>query len=142
MAAAVAAIPVKTVGLSPTAIGVWTLVAGLLLGMIKVWPVLRKLGIEADASLRTDLLKRISTLETGQAEMIRGHADEVAGLKHELAEQRRKCDEEQASLRKQMDGLMSIIRQLSMSSGHVIDLSPLATEAGERTRQIQQEKGE
>lgn len=157
--AAVAAIPVKTVGLTPTAIGVWTLVAGLALAMIKIWPALRKLANEAaiirreaDASLRTDLLGRVKELEAGQTQMLKDHTNEILSIKNEHAaemsdlrkemhERDRKCNEEQAALRIQMEGLMNIIRQFGVSSGHVVELSPQATAAAERVAKIEQEKG-
>ncbi len=43
--------------------GIWVLVAAVIMVAIKAWPVLRKMQLEADGSLRSDLLARISALE-------------------------------------------------------------------------------
>lgn len=43
--------------------GVWALVAAVIVALIKGWPALRKMGIEADGALRTDMLLRITELE-------------------------------------------------------------------------------
>jgi len=44
--------------------GIWVLVAAVIVVAIKAWPLLRKMQLEADGSLRTDLLARIAALET------------------------------------------------------------------------------
>lgn len=60
--------------------GVWTLVLIALITLIKGWPALRKLSIEADGSLRKDLMQRISTLEVENRAL---HA-EIAGLHRQM----------------------------------------------------------
>jgi len=56
-------------GFTPGAYGIWLLVL-LAFGMvIKAWPMLRKSQLEADGSLRADLLNRIAKLEQHVADL-------------------------------------------------------------------------
>lgn len=59
--------------LFPTAgpYGVWALVFMAIGALIKGWPALRKIGLDADSSFRADLMKRVACLERDQAEMHR-----------------------------------------------------------------------
>lgn len=73
IASASASIPVKISNVTPGAVGIWTLLAVVLVALIKAWPALAKIANEGDASLRTALLTRITNLEG------------------ELADERREC---------------------------------------------------
>lgn len=106
--------------------GVWTLVLIALITLIKGWPALRKLSIEADGSLRRDLLDRIDALEK------------------ELSAERRSCDdrlreqdsrhkEEIATIHGELNGLRSQMIQLQRSSGTALPLGPLPARATDRT---------
>ncbi len=107
--------PVTFQGLSWTGAGVWTGVVLLIGYIVRVWPTLKKIQSESDASLRSDLLKRISELESV------------------LNEQIRKCDEEQRILRQQIDGLQRMIVQFQVSSGRPLDLTALSEKATQST---------
>ena len=98
--------------------GVWTLVLIALVTLIKGWPALKKLAIEADGSLRRDLLDRIGALET------------------ELAAERRACDErlreqdsrhrtEMARIEGEVNGLRRQMVQLQQSSGGALPLGEI-----------------
>lgn len=98
--------------------GVWTLVLIALVTLIKGWPALKKLSIEADGSLRRDLLERIGVLE------------------HELAAERRSCDDrlreqdarhgrELARLEGEVNGLRRQMVQLQQSSGGALALGDI-----------------
>lgn len=50
-------------GMTPGAVGIWTLVAVMVGALIKAWPALKKLQNESDQSLRDTLMARIETLE-------------------------------------------------------------------------------
>lgn len=70
-----------------TVYGVWTLVLIAVVTLIRGWPALRKLAIEADGSLRSDLLGRIRELEQllRQEQAARAQADAlVRGLERQL----------------------------------------------------------
>lgn len=95
--------------------GVWTLVLIALVTLVKGWPALKKLSIEADGSLRKDLLNRIATLES------------------ELATERRSCDDrlrdqdarhraEMARIEGEVNGLRRQMVQLQQSSGGALPL--------------------
>lgn len=43
--------------------GIWTLVALVAVALVRVWPRLREINVQADDSLRAQLLARIGTLE-------------------------------------------------------------------------------
>ena len=51
--------------------GIWSLVAVAVLTLIKGWPALRKMGLDADGSLRSDLMGRIEHLERETTELHR-----------------------------------------------------------------------
>jgi hypothetical protein len=94
-------------------IGVWTLVLLLLITLVKSWPALRKLGLDADGSLRKDLLERIRTLE----EALRA---ERAECNAKFEEQKRSHDNMMAQMQGQIDGLMRQLIQLQQSAGGTI----------------------
>jgi polyhydroxyalkanoate synthesis regulator phasin len=93
--------------------GVWALVGLAVVTLIKGWPALRKLSIEAEGSLRKDLLERIDSLEK------------------EVSAERRSCDdrlreqdaahrEAEARLNGRIDGLTRQLLQLQQSAGIAI----------------------
>jgi peptidoglycan hydrolase CwlO-like protein len=81
----------KIEGMTPGAYGIFVLVALALAALIKAWPSLRKMNIEADGSLRSDLMarigtleKQISTLEAKMGEDQERHAAEMQIMRHRL----------------------------------------------------------
>jgi len=77
--------------MTPGAYGIFVLVVIAIGTLIKVWPSLRKMNIEADGSLRSDLLGRIGTLErhvaTLEAKLSEDqerHAAEMQIMRHRL----------------------------------------------------------
>src|SRR5689334_16868854 len=90
--------------------GVWTLVLIALVTLIKGWPALKKLSIEADGSLRKDLLDRIGTLEV-QLTAERRSCDD------RLREQESRHNAEMARLEGEVNGLRRQMVQLQQSSG-------------------------
>lgn len=77
----------------------WTLVALVLLALIKGWPALKKMQLEADGSLRADLLARVAQLETRIESLEKlltqreaEHAVELADVRHELANETQSLD--------------------------------------------------
>jgi len=140
---AAAAIPVRAVGWSPTSVGMWVLVALVLpvvTLLIKSWPALRRLAIDADNSLRADLM-------TLMAAERKAHVEEVASLKKDMISQYEQCAQEQLharnveqSLREEIAGLHRALIQLSISTGTAIELSPLARGAADRVDAIHEEQ--
>ena len=65
----------KSLFASGGVISVWTLVGLAVLTLIKGWPALKKLQLEADGSLRHDLLERVGKLE-GELKIERDRCDE------------------------------------------------------------------
>lgn len=105
--------------MTPGSWGVWSLVALAVLSLIKGWPVLKKIGMDGDASLRHDLL------------------DEVRALRREVADERRSCDlklaeqdkrhaTELGELRGEINGLRNQLLQMQSMTGNPIPLSDLA----------------
>jgi len=86
--------------------GGWGLCLIAIIWWIRGIPERRRAANEGDASLRSDLLQRIRHLEDA------------------LAEQQRKCAEEQAQLRREMqaqiDGLVRMIAQNSKSTAMLL----------------------
>jgi hypothetical protein len=60
--------------MTPGAYGIWLLVVMAATTAIRGWPALKKLQVEADGSLRTDLLRRIDGLET-QIDVLRAESN-------------------------------------------------------------------
>jgi hypothetical protein len=122
--AALAAIPVTVAGLSPTFFAVATLTGIALGALVKVWPLLDRQKRDGDASLRTDLLKRISDLES------------------ELRAERRHCDDRLAAMQAQVDGLHRMIVQHQISTGRAIDLTAMAPKAEEALERVARLRGD
>lgn len=109
-------------------------VVSLLTLYIKMKPSLDTLANERDASLRKDLMTRISALETAMSEKSRDHSDAVAAIKREHAEeidrvrtemreQHRACEDENRALRDQIAGLQRMMIAWQVSSGQAAPLS-------------------
>jgi hypothetical protein len=98
------AVPVTVNNLTPTFYVMCVAVVGLFGILVRQWVPYKKLLVEEDASLRADLLKRISELEA------------------ELSEERRRCDEKMSKLQAQFDGLQRMVIQWQVSSGRAFEL--------------------
>lgn len=99
-------------------VGVWTLVFIALITLIKGWPALKKMSIEADGSLRKDLLDRIGSLES-EIRAERKACDE------RLNEQELRHVEAMATLQGEVNGLRRQLLQMQQISGHPIALHDL-----------------
>jgi hypothetical protein len=75
-------------GLTVGSVPIWALLATVLLALFKIWPAIKRLQNESDASLRTDLMRRVTELE-----------------KHLLDEQR-ECDRRISDLQSKLDGVL------------------------------------
>lgn len=106
----------------------------VIVGYIKVKPALDKLKNESDASLRKDLMDRISTLEKAQGEQTVRHSEAIAKIKTEhseeiirvrndMQEQHRSCEEENRALRDQIAGLQRMMITWQLTSGQAMPLS-------------------
>lgn len=80
----------------------WALVVMVSLALIKSWPALRKLRMEEDGALRSDLLARINKLEGDVAQERLTCAEQIAELRRDyearLAAQGRQIDELQRNI--------------------------------------------
>lgn len=80
----------------------WTLVAVVLLAVIKGWPALKKLQVEEDGSLRSDLMARITKLEDELAVERKACAELIAEMRRDyearLAAQGRQIDDLQREI--------------------------------------------
>ncbi len=91
-------ITATAIKLTPTA-GIWSLVLIAVITLIKAWPRLMELSAGSDASLRTDLLDRVATLEA-QLEALHlamdaareSHEREMRILRHQLNNERMSLD--------------------------------------------------
>ncbi len=97
--------------MTPGGWGIWTLVALAVLSLIKGWPVLRKIGLEGDTSLRRDLMSRVSKLES------------------DLHEERVSCERELGSLRAEIAGLHRQLIAFQLASGRPLPLDVPAADA-------------
>lgn len=95
---------------TPGAAGIWLLVAMCAMTLIKGWPALKRIGLEADASLRADLLERIGDLEAA------------------LAQERRDCDRQIEELRKEVSGLQRQLIAFQLASGQPLPLDTPETD--------------
>jgi uncharacterized protein HemX len=109
------AIPVVVNNLTPTFYSVCVLIVITLTVAIKQWAPLDKQKKDSDASLRADLMKMLTDERTG-------HAAEMAAIRQEMQDERRRCDEDLHALRQQVEGLQRMIIQFSTSSGRAIEL--------------------
>ncbi|HET7255619.1 MAG TPA: hypothetical protein VFJ46_17820 [Xanthobacteraceae bacterium] len=105
--------------------GVWTLVLIAMVTLIKGWPALKKLSIEADGSLRKDLLERIGTLE--------GKLEEGS---EQLAIERRECDRQLEELRKEIAGLHRQMITFQLVSGQPIALEAMPPATADAARRL------
>jgi hypothetical protein len=115
--------------------GVWVLVALGVIALIRVWPAIGQLRITAaeqkatsDASLRTDLLKRITDLE-------KGAIDERRLCEEEIRKVRREGEERYDDLREKYDGLMALLRQGSQSNAYLMGAPEKFNEVNEARKQ-------
>jgi len=88
----------------------WGLLVAFLVTVLKIWPAVRKLQNESDASLRTDLMKRVKELED------------------RLRDEQRECEQQIAELRGQLDGVMRQFIQYQIAVGQAIPLSKRSPE--------------
>jgi hypothetical protein len=109
---------------TPTTWSVIGLCVTIVVALVRVWPLVmakvneaRKIGLDADAHLRGDLLDRIKMLEEGRD-------GDQQRLSQSLADERRRCDGELADMRrdfeKRVDELMRIITQNSQSTAQLL----------------------
>lgn len=96
-----ALIPASTLGTA----GVWGLLLVIVVALVKVWPVLKKLKTDEDASLRETLLGRVESLEARLYTMTAQHAAERELHAAELALVRHRMNNESAS----MDALVGML---------------------------------
>lgn len=124
------AAPVAVTNLTPTFYAMCVAIVGLFGILVRQWVPYKKLQVEEDASLRTDLLKRISDLEAAQIDIQRRHEEE-------MRDERRRCDEEMSKVRAQLDGLQRMIVQWQITSGRAIELghSPEAAKSIDRVEE-------
>jgi hypothetical protein len=66
---------------TPGAIGIWALLATVVVAVVKARPALRKIQNEGDGAMRADLLLRIQTLESSAAQRDAQH--EAERIMHE-----------------------------------------------------------
>lgn len=74
--------------ITPATLGIWGLIAAIIIWWIRGAPARMQSQTERDASLRQSLLKRIDDLEA------------------DLAAERKKCEDELRKLRQHIDGIM------------------------------------
>lgn len=109
---------------TPTTWSVIGLGVTFIVALVRVWPLVmakvneaRKIGLDADADLRGDLLDRIKMLEEGRD-------GDQQRLNQSLADERRRCDGELADMRrhfeKRIEELMRIITQNSQSTAQLL----------------------
>lgn len=103
------AIPVVASGFSWTAAGAWGSFLALVALVVRIQPLLRRVRLESDNSLRADLLKRISDLEKQQVE-------ERRDCERRIREVESEADERIKALEHQVAGLIRDIAQHSQSS--------------------------
>ncbi len=84
--------------MTPGAYGIWVLVILAVLTAIKAWPRLKEMQLGADGSLRTDLLARISQLETQVGAMETAQTEERERHQAEMQILRHRLNNETASL--------------------------------------------
>jgi ElaB/YqjD/DUF883 family membrane-anchored ribosome-binding protein len=108
-------------GLTFGGAGIWTLVALVVVWIIRIQPKMRELQNSADGSLRKDLMERIDKLEK------------------QLSEERRECDREMHEMREEFRNTIKAMQQtidglhrqlLAQSSSLALRLTPASTSAG------------
>jgi flagellar motility protein MotE (MotC chaperone) len=118
--------------------GVWTLVIIALVTLIKGWPALRKMSLEADGSLRKDLFARIHELEEQQARERTEANEALREVYRQLETERAECNAKLEELRDEIIGLHRQMTTTTLISGETIAKLPPATAA---SVQRQAEKG-
>lgn len=92
----------------------WVLVAVVVLALVKAWPALRKLQIEEDGSLRSELMARITRLETDLSK----ERSDCANL---IAELRKDYEARIGAQGRQIDVLQREIFELRRSALHIVE---------------------
>ena len=97
-----AELPAILRGLSLGTVSGWVLVAAVVLALVKAWPALKKLQVEEDGSLRSDLMARITKLEDELAVERKSCAELIAEMRRDyearLAAQGRQIDDLQREI--------------------------------------------
>lgn len=114
-----APVPIRSTGWSWTAYGVWTLVAvmtPIAIAAFRMIPAMRKINVDADQSLRKDLM------------------EEVQKLRKEQAEERADCDRKLGSMQRKMDAVTRqfVSFQLVVARYLPADYAPEAQNAANR----------
>jgi hypothetical protein len=102
---------VRLLGIDPTSVtfgaaGVWSLLALMIVTVIKAWPVLNKVRAESDGALRADLMRMIHD------------------LRKELTTERLKCDSDIAALRLDNGRLHGQIHELRQQLALIMAAGP------------------
>lgn len=120
-------VPVTVQGLSWGGLANWALLAvitPLAIGFFKIWPKLRQLNNESDASLRNDLMARIDTLEKQMSEERRECNTRLDAMQraHEarLDAMQKQHETENAALQGEIKGLRDSIMQTARSGAAVM----------------------
>lgn len=108
--------------MTPGAYGIWLIAFGLLATLVKVWPALRRLSLEADGSLRADLLARIAKLEKDAIEERRTCEERISAIAAERDADRHAFNEQTEKFRAEVAGLHRLLIQFQQSSGQAISL--------------------
>lgn len=103
----------------------WSLVAVVAVALIKGWPALRKIKMEEDGSLRSDLLGRIKELEEGLSGANKSCAEMIAEIRHDydtrIAELRRDYEDRISAMGRQIDILQRESFELRRASMATIE---------------------
>jgi alanine dehydrogenase len=102
-----AAIPVAVSGFSWGAAGIWTLVAGGVAAYIKTRPRSQEIASKTEADLRSDLIKRVESLELKLAQKDAQHEEDVALREQEIAIMRHRANNSDACI----DALLLLLEQ-------------------------------
>ena len=121
-----------------------SILAAIVIVWIRIQPAMKKLKLQADETLVSNLLTRLSAVEKSQSEQQRAHSDELSALKRQhsdelstlknqhaeavteirnsMSDQFRKCEEENRELHVQVDGLRRMIIAWQVTSGQAMPL--------------------
>lgn len=89
--------------------GIWLLVLLAFVALVKAWPALRKLQIEADGALRNDLMRMVTERDA-----------RITQLELQMVDERRECLARLAELSAELEGLKRMIAQNSKSTAMML----------------------
>lgn len=117
-------VPVDPAGWLPPitfgGIGIWAVFLTLIVALVRIWPAIKKLQNESDASLRADLMKRVTELESRLQSEQTYWEERVRAEQKECDEKVRGLEGTVRDLTSRLEGVTRQFIQYQLAVGHAV----------------------